>query len=475
MSEGISRRVVVRGLAVGAVGVLAGVVIGRVHDDAGPAGENVLVPDVAADGVTDDRNAINAALASIPDDGRHWTVHLPGMCYVGEGPVSAGFATGIVVPRGNLTLTCAPGGGIRTRSARIRLLILAGGALKNRRDPLAPADWWTAQPTMGIAASVPMGSETIQMLDPSHGLVAGDDIFIRTGQLVAGQDREPDAELNQVRAVAGARITLRHPTAKAYAQEYAVPGLTSSTPEAAVGPALPFGITKVTGTVLKDVTIKGWRVLAGGGRISENTAVHLQGVDGIRLEGSGMTFGKYGVAARYSRDVTIRRATMATPGEPGGDPVFVAPSTGCGQWLVETVRASGRVPGKFHAHEGVYDLVCRDWKQATPDGPGKPGASNISIRARAYRHDLAMEVRGFYTGPETFATKAEGDVYFRQLHLAPATAGDHAGKADLSLEGAVRIRPQGCQLPSGVTIDCSGTEAATLSGVPLDAPQCVGG
>src|SRR4051794_28485046 len=95
------RRLLTLGGGVIAAGVGTVLFSSLSRDDSAAPG--AIVPDVAADGVTDDRPAIQRALDAAPGD-RPWTVWLPGLCYVGSGGSTGGAPFGLVVRRSRVTL-----------------------------------------------------------------------------------------------------------------------------------------------------------------------------------------------------------------------------------------------------------------------------------------------------------------------------------------------------------------------------------
>lgn len=428
------------------------------------SGTNLVVPTVAADGVTDDRAAINAALAAIPADGRHYTLWLPGMCFVSDGPFSGGQRTGIVIPRSNITLAGERGAGLWNGGDSTRLVIVAGGALLpgGQADPLKTTEWITSLVVTPFAGPVTDRATVVALTSAGHGLVAGDWVFLRTGQLTADPlAREPDSEVNQVQAVAGANITLARPTAKPYQQEYLQPsGFGDTTPTAT---PLPFGLCKITDRLIRNVRIAGLRIWsrpdgAAGGPVNDGTAIFLHQAQDVMIDDVSCDVGKYGIAARYARDVTIDRAALHAWGTSDGDPGFLAPSTGCGDWLARSCRSSGAVPGKLHSHEGIHDYTVLDYRQRTPDGPGRAGASNISVRTRAYRHSYDTDIEGLYTAGSCDGVRVTRDaatVAFPRLRLRGSPGRSHV---NIESPGA-RISPGGLDLPpSALVTTTTGTD-----------------
>jgi hypothetical protein len=419
-----------------------------------PAG--AIVPDVAADGRTDDRAAIQKALDSAPGD-RPSTVWLPGLCAIGQGGVSAGAPFGLVVRKNGVTLTGATGAGLVSTVPGIRLLLVVG-ARGAPGDPLDDADWITSAPVMPFAGDVAQGQTRISLASAAQAaqLRPGDVVFLRTGQLINSRlPREPDAELNEVLSVSGTTVTLRYPTAKPYRPERTVSGRSGPTDPEGSGAPAPWGVVRATDMVLRDFTVRGLHLLARSPQ-STTAAVHLFQVWGAVVDDCLVEFGKYGVAARYARQVTISGTTLNTVGDMGPrDPAWVAPSTGCTDWLVQHCRGGGTVPAKLHGHEGVARLRYVDWRSRTPDGPGQAGASNISVRARAYDHSYDVVMSGAYTRRScamvevtSAVTGPPTQVQFQRLSLSGSP-----GLAFLDIQStAVTIYRRGLDLPRGATV-----------------------
>lgn len=419
-----------------------------------PAG--AIVPDVAADGRTDDRAAIQSALDNAPVD-RPCTVWIPGLCYIDQGGASGGAPYGILVERDDVTLTGPPGAGLISRVARIRLVVVSG-IRGGRQDPLDTERWITRTPVVPFGRAIGSGETLISLAvdEATPRLRRGDLVFLRTGQLLASaRPREPDAELNMVVRVSGPDVRLAYPTAKPYAPErFTIDAQSTSEPDG-TGPPAPWGIVRATDRVVRNCTIRGLRLLAHDEE-SASDAVHLLQAWGVRVENCSIEFGKYGIAARYSRDVTIVGSTVRAVGDGADrDPAWIAPSTGCTQWTVENCRGGGTVPAKIHAHEGVADFRVLNWWSQTPDGPGEPGASNVSVRARAYRHLYELDMTGAYSAAGCAMVRVTSSVVgppeqvqFRRLKLRGS-----AGLAMLYIEsGAVAVYREGLDLPTDARI-----------------------
>lgn len=415
-----------------------------------------VVPDVAADGVTDDRTAIQRALDQAPGD-RPWTVWLPGLCSIGSGGQSSGAPFGLVIRRSQVTITGAQGAGLVSHVPGTRLLLVSG-VDSPANDPLNLDGWITSSPVLPFAEAVDQGVTQVALRKAADAatLHPGDVVFLRTGQLTASvMGREPDAELNEVRAVSGTHVTLTYPTAKPYLRERMTSDPSGVSHVGGHGRPTPWGLSPASARVVRDVTVRGLRLIASS-RSSTATALRIQQAWGVVVSDCDIAFGKWGIGGRYARDVKVSNTSLYTLGATDGDPAWIAPSTGCTEWLVQSCRGGGIAPAKIHAHEGIADLSIRDWRSQTPDGPGKAGGENVSVRGRAYRHVYDVDLTGAYTADNCAMARItdqvsgpRDQVQFRRLRLRGSP-----GLAFLSVESpAVTIYRTGLDLPPHARIE----------------------
>lgn len=420
-----------------------------------PQRGTVIAPDVAADGHTDDGPAIQRALDAAPGD-KPCTVFLRGLCYVGAAGVSGGAPFGLVLRKSMVTLAGSDGAGLVSDVEGIRLLVVTG-VPGTAGDPLARDAWITSARVLPFSRPVDEGSDAIHLDGVDRSLGPGDLVFLRTGQLTdARLAREPDSELNEVAAVSRGQVTLRFPTAKPYLPERVRSEGNAITSPDGEGRQAPWGLSRATGCVVRDVAVLGLRLIvrSTGGT---STALRLQQAWGVTVSDCSIIFGKYGISGRYARDVRITRTHLHTLGaDSDRDPAWIAPSTGCTDWSVESCRGGGLVPGKLHAHEGVADLRFTDWRSRTPDGPGQVGAENVSVRGRAYRQVYEVDMEGAYSEAGCAMARITSEVsgppdqvLFRELRLR----GD-PGSAYISVQtSAVTIVARNLDLPPDAPVE----------------------
>lgn len=432
----------------------------------------LVIPTVAADGVTDDRAAIQAAINSLPTGGgvvyiRKGTTG-SGLCYIGSAGISGGGDYGLAITRNNVTLTGDPGAGITSNVSGMRLLIAAGIGLTNPTDPISTGSWITSATAYTPPGTIAQGATSVTLASSAAAanFTAGDVAFIRTGSCTASaQLREPDAELNVVSSVSGATLNLKYPTKKPYQQEYLLTAgavdTDTSSPTGA-GAATVYGVAKMSPQCLTGFALRGLTVDMNDPTSGQSIAVWLHQAWGVVVDSCTIKGGKYGLASRYARAVHITNSAFYTYGSSStGDPAWVAPSTGSSDWLMEncTATAAAGIPAKLHLHEGLSDMKYVNWSSVADNGPGQSGASPISIRARAYRHCHDLTMSGAYTasGSSFCVVNATttGSVYFARLHLTGNPGGFFLNLAD----PAVRIE-QGNYSTSGT----AASGAATYSG-----------
>lgn len=427
----------------------------------------VLVVNTVGDGVTDDRATINNALLSIPNDGKRWTVYCQGQTqFISPGPVSAGLATGVVIPRDDITLVA----NLYSTADNMRLLVACGIGKASPTNPIDTAQWVTSQPITSFTGPVNAGVRVLPPLAAAvPNLAVGDYVFLATGQCINGSGREPDSELNRVAALStdGKTVTLFHPTSKPYAQEYETGeagGVSSTT---GGGAAKRFGLVRVPpGQVIRGFKFVG-SVRADTGGASNSVGLYCLQAWDVDTDGASFTGGKYAIAARYTRALTGTHNLRVTGASDDNDPAYIHPSTGCTAW--DTVsKCSGDVAGKVAIHEGVADCKMR-FVIRQPDGPGQASAANVSCRGRNYNIDLWADVEGVYTatGCKSIQINDDCDVTVHQARVRGASPTTGSG-ATLSFGAKTKVRGGAVDVnPGAVTFHTTAAAYPFGETVPL--------
>lgn len=433
-----------------------------IHNAAIGTRTSYVVPDVVADGVTDDRAAIQAAIDGLPAAG-HYTIWLPGLCFVGSGGTTGGGPYGISINRSNVTITGPDGAGLTSNVTSIRLVIISGIGLTLPTDPLQNNNWITSQTTYPFSGTQAEASPSVVLASGTDAanVVVGDWVFLRTGSLTSSTlNREPDCEINRVTSVSGTTIGLKWPTAKPYAVENFPSGSTGapSSPGGA-GTQTIFGLARFVGSfpIIQNVTLRGLQLIQTDGANILGQGVFTLMAYGVTIDRCDITFGKYGIGGRFTRGLRVLHSTLhAITTDATLDPVWLGPSTGCGDWVAISCRGSGLIPAKLHLHEGLHDIHYIDWLSRTPDNSNASGGSALlDIRARHYRGVYDVDATGVYTGNTSYdamisdpgVVGPRGQVHIKRLRLRGATG--TPGRSWLNISNnAVSIDPSGLDLPS---------------------------
>lgn len=226
-------------------------------------------------------------------------------------------------------------------------------------------------PVIDLSRELERGSRVIRF-SSAGSFRAGDLVYIRSGQLLAGLTTEPDAELASVRQVRRDSILLEGPLSKSYRREFLQADGRSS--PAALGKPAPFGIVNVTDRITRN-----FRLINPVMR-SDNALqlLSIWSVWGFESSGGMLTFGNLGVGSRDSRFVHWTTPLYHTGAVAGS--YALAPSTGCSNWdVVWNVRSPNFT--YLHIHEGVAQSRFRG--SIRLGGSGGKGPA-LSIARRAY-------------------------------------------------------------------------------------------
>lgn len=353
-------------------------------------------------GLVDETLPIRAAIAALKAAGGGSLV-FPAGIYLGDTATSANGISWIWEITGDGIMLDLDLGAILKTTQNAHILFFTGaGKAEGAAQWLKYVPWrFTGDTIAGGAAISPAcphafyamsaaaeGASSITLSTPADAgnLVAGDYIYIRTGQIVANGstwNAEPDAEINRVRtATAGTGVvTLERPLAKPYASEnQSAIGAISSV--GGGGSAAPMGIVKVTDSTITNVGIRGGKLQNTVGQASP---IQVLGTISGFIE-EDLEFDCVGVAnaALEYRDGTFRRLKAVMTGSHRGDFWPVTTAVGCSDVTIEDVTgiATQKI-ACLHLHEGGSRIKARGMRLLSADN-STSGIYPISIRARAY-------------------------------------------------------------------------------------------
>jgi hypothetical protein len=235
---------------------------------------NVLDYDAEGDGVTDDTDAVRGAIAAataaeggvilFPGGGRTY------LCNDITEILPSGTEYIFAIGGDNLTFRLEAGATIRSTAGHANSVALfyVSGLFKPEGPVSDFIDHWYGEQD---AADYPIyeidpatefaGSVTTTTAADAGEFVAGDLIYIRTGQTINATPgtTEPDAEINIVTSVNATTgvITLQYPLSKPYAQEYYVVGTADLTSTAVTANPAPLGVQNITAATLRNIVFEG--------------------------------------------------------------------------------------------------------------------------------------------------------------------------------------------------------------------------
>lgn len=342
------------------------------------------------DGSGDNRLAIQAAIdaAEAAGGGVIWFPRplLYGVTSVAGS--SYGIAWSLEASGDNIIFDGVPGSGIN-HTADSGVFFLGGAA-----RPAGAANWidsclqeYTKAPLYGMAPAS-KGEMAITLTTPADAanFAPGDDIYIRTGQLVEGDFApyafQPDAELNVVVDANPSTgvILLRYPLAKPYAQEYFFDG------HPLEGDPCPFGVVNATDRVSRNIGIHTIKVT----HTSLNHCL-LQGGQIVGLSFRGCTFETNVALTNMNvyRDFTFdRTSTFFTRDSATEYGWWLASATGCSDGIISHNVMGGAMAGQLHIHEGSARIkIFGNTMSSRRQESGFP-VHTVSVRSRAYDVDI---------------------------------------------------------------------------------------
>lgn len=338
---------------------------------------NVRVYGAVGDGVTDDTAAIQAAIDAAGDAGGG-TVYLPGGRYlVTQADAFGGGEWALSIISDNITFQGGPGAEIIT--AQDTSLFWIDGASK----PNGTGDWlnhWLLDDsnlTLYEMSTAARGDDriTLSTASDASNFAAGDDIFIRTGQVNTHSTTDPDAELNQVlasNADTGA-LTLRYPLTRPFAAENYPTG------HANAGNPAPFGVSKCTDRIVRNTAIRNLKLTSAATTEAMFAGCHQ---DGLVIENCTMTCNTILMNMNVFRNFRFNNNVCIMDSETSGD-----------WWLATGVAATdGEIRGNtFWSTSPSANLHLHCCGRVTLAGNrfGRVAATSyvmpcVHVRSRAY-------------------------------------------------------------------------------------------
>lgn len=345
---------------------------------------NVKAFGAKVDGSTDDTAAVAAAIAAAAAYGGGDVFFPYGTCLCTTTTTAGGLTWILGIAADNIRLRgVGPGSILKTTQAAELIYVTGAG------KPAGILNWptylWQYTPFTQSGGVYPTATQAHSNLLPMSGVqaqgsytitltsslnaatfAAGDWIDIRSGEILPSTTANADRELNQVISVSGAVITLRWPLAKAYAQEFwpatapvflgAYAGSFTSTSN--TGDPAPFGVQKVTSSVLKSFAVTDMQLQAlspsspNGNAISGNCCygMHIERVT-IAGTNSGVSFGADRATRYLNNNVYIQNSYLTN------GCYFFSTSDGSVDVLVSGNSCDApSSQGYMHVHEGSSNV-----------------------------------------------------------------------------------------------------------------------
>lgn len=356
-----------------------------------PAGEfNVRDYGATGDGTTDDRLAIQAAIDAAGAAGGG-EVYFPPGTYKLTSYQTATYTDSstayfhLLVNFDNITFRGAGRSSIISSVADIIPFFVYKTA------PAANWDYAQSSATVYTMTAAAFGASSITLVTPANAgnFAVGDYAFIRTGQTIAADTKQPDSEVNQiVSADAGTGIlTFRWPLAKGYAQEYFITGTTGRTSTSVTANLAAFGVAKVTTSIVTGLALRDLYLICPGSLY----AITGNGMVGLRIEGVDGLYGAGLLSANVVRDARFIGNRLE--------------NTGTGAWTysfgmgyatsdvnISENLFTGAHTAFLHIHEGCAAIIVSGNQFHTPATATSSAEQAISVRGRAYGVNIVGNV-----------------------------------------------------------------------------------
>lgn len=293
----------------------------------------------------------------------------------------------IAVAQDNISFEGVPGSGLKT--TQNASLIHLCGAGKTVGASLWANGWLHGGSNSGRTPTVPVhaidgslakGTVTVPLdtIGDAANYAVGDLVYIRTGHTLgagAPNSTQPDAEINEVAAVDTGTgvITLRWPTAKAYAPEVYPAG------HAEAGLDCPYGIANVDDKVIRNVAFRGIRL------ISTHASAQLMPegqVYGLTIEDCHIETGHHFQSLNNIRMGRYRRNTVLITEAGAAGKWWFTTATGTTDVEISDNYCTAKGVGNLHLHEGSTQVSVLGGTYCSSNAA--ISTQVVSIRARAY-------------------------------------------------------------------------------------------
>jgi len=248
-----------------------------VHDKGGQV-YDIRAYGAACDGVTDDRLVFQQVVDLCGANGGG-IVTWNGICVFNSATqgIAGGNPACIVISHDNVTIRGKGAASVLKNTApdidgvKVASFFISGSSKAARTAEGSTTNWFNYALTGNTGVNPPIYNLTgvydkgvtqitLANAGDAANFVVGDWILIRTGQTLDGFSGQPYGELNRIAGISGANLILEFPTARRYAQHYYISGTTGRTSEAVTANPAPYGVSKGTNLLIRNITLADFAV-----------------------------------------------------------------------------------------------------------------------------------------------------------------------------------------------------------------------